>query len=317
MNIPLAFFSGFVRHHAYGLSHQTLAKWIADEGKATAIAIVGGALFLWVPFRLARWSPKRWWLVTSALIFPYFCFVMFIQPVWIAPLFNDFGPMKDKALESRILALASRAGIEGARVFEVDKSVDTDLINAYVTGFLGTKRIVLWDTAMKELGPDEVVSIMGHEIGHYVLHHVAQGILFYGFLTCLAIYLVYATAERLIARFRRRFGFSELSDFASLPLVVLLIGIYSFLLTPVGLAFSRHMEHEADRFGLEITRDNDAFMRTEIAFVKKDLAYPRPGLLMKLLRYSHPTTGERFDFAKSYRPWQSGGRLTYGRYFHK
>jgi Zn-dependent protease with chaperone function len=242
---------------------------------------------------------------------------MFIQPIWIAPLFNDFGPMKDKALEARILQLASRAGIDGAAVFEVNKSVDTDRINAYVTGFMGSKRIVLWDTTMKELGPDEVVSVMGHEMGHYVLNHVAHGILFYGLLTCLAIYLVYLSAGRLIARYRARFGFDELADFASLPLMGLLIGVYSFLLTPIGLAYSRHIEHEADRFGLEITRDNDAFMRTEIAFVKKDLAYPRPGPLMKLLRYSHPPTGERFDFAKSYHPWDSGVPSKYGGYFRE
>ncbi len=315
MDLPLAFLTGFVRDHAFGLSHQAFSKWITDELKELLLGIVVASAVLWVPFRLVMRYPKRWWLVTSALCLPWFCFAMLVTPVWINPLFNDFGPMKDKALEGRILDLASRTGIESARVYEVNKSVDTEKINAYVTGFAGTKRIVLWDTLLKQLGPDEVVSVMGHEMGHFVLQHVAQGIVFYWLLTSLGIYLLYLSAGWTIARFRHRLRIDAVSDFASLPLVAILLGAFTFVLTPAGLVFSRHMEHEADRFGLEITRDTEAFLKTEIAFVKKDFAYPRPGALIKFLRYSHPTTGERFDFAKEYRPWEKGEPLRYESYF--
>ena len=92
--------------------------------------------------------------------------IILVSPIWIAPLFNDFGPMKDKALETEILALAERASIEGSRVFEVDKSVDTKTVSAYVTGFAGTKRIVLWDTIIDRLENDELLFVMGHEMGH-------------------------------------------------------------------------------------------------------------------------------------------------------
>ena len=126
---------------AYGLSNQTFQKWLTDSFKELAVGLVFGGLLLWVPYLLIRLSPRRWWLYTALLSLPVMFFVMLVEPIWVAPLFSHFGPMKDKHLEAQILALAQEAGIEGGRVFEVDKSVDTNAVNAYVTGFLGTKRI--------------------------------------------------------------------------------------------------------------------------------------------------------------------------------
>ena len=123
-------------------------------------------------------SPRRWWLYTSALAVPFIILIVLVQPVWIDPLFNRFGPMQDKALEAEILALADRAGIEGGRVFEVAKSEDTKALNAYVNGFGSTKRIVLWDTIIKALDRRKLLVVMGHEMGHYVLDHLWQLIAF-------------------------------------------------------------------------------------------------------------------------------------------
>ena len=150
-HLPLDYYEGFVRQHAYGLSNQTRGKWWSERSRARSSAcVVVGVLFLWVPYLLLRKSPRRWWLYTAAAAIP-FIVVLLVTPIWIAPLFNKFGPMKDKALETQILALADRAGIEGSRVFEVNKSVDTKTLNAYVAGFRQTKRIVLWDTIIAAL----------------------------------------------------------------------------------------------------------------------------------------------------------------------
>ncbi len=163
--------------------------------------------------------------------------------------------------------------------------------------------------------PDEVISVMGHELGHYALNHVVMGIVFYSLLTCFAIWCTNLAAAWALSRYGARTKVTELSDFASFPLALVLLGVISFVLSPPGLAFSRWMEHEADRFGLEITQNTEAFLKTEIAFVQKDLAYPRPPWIMKFLRSSHPTVGERFDFAKEYRPWEKGEPLVYGHLF--
>src|SRR5439155_4363500 len=145
--------------------------------KRLAVDTTGLAAFLWLPYLLMRNSPRRWWFYTWIATTAATVLVVFITPLWIDPLFNHFGPLKNKALEAEILALAKRAGIEGSRAYEVDKSADTKAVNAYVTGFMGTKGIVLWDTLIAKLDRHELLTVMGHEAGHYVMHHVWQGIL--------------------------------------------------------------------------------------------------------------------------------------------
>jgi Zn-dependent protease with chaperone function len=312
VNLPLTYYVDFVRQHAYGLSTQTPAKWWSDAFKGLAISLVFGAATLWLPYMLLKKSPRRWWLYTGLLAAPFLAFVMLISPVWIDPLFNDFGAMKDKALETRILDLAGRAGIGGSRVYEVNKSVDTQTVNAYVAGFLNTKRIVLWDTILKKLDAKEVLFVMGHEMGHYVLGHVMLIIPLASALILLALFVIHRTAQGLISRFQGRFGFSELADPASLPLILLLFNLTFLVLTPGMLAVTRHNEHEADRFGLEITRDNRDCATAFVKLQRENLGNPRPGLLYKLWRSTHPPLGERIDFCNSYRPWETGGPLRYG-----
>jgi Zn-dependent protease with chaperone function len=313
---PLAWYAGFVRPHAYGLSNQSLGKWLTDSlidlGVSTGLGITLALMaYAWI-----RNSPRRWWLGVTACLAPFLFVVFFVQPLWIAPLYNDFGPMQDPALEAQILGLAERAGIEGSRVFEVAKSVDTHTVNAYVTGFLASKRIVLWDTLLARLDEPEVLFVMGHEMGHYVLNHVVIGILVYTLMTGVGLFAIQLVAPRLIARYRDRFGFERLSDVASLPLLLLLLQLGSLVAMPAALAFSRHMEHEADRFGLELVQDNRAAALAFVNLQQQNLSHPRPGPLFVWWRASHPTLGDRIDFANAYRPWQTGDPLRYADRFH-
>lgn len=315
LDLPLSYYGGFAREHDYGLSNQTFEKWFGDELKGLVLSTIVGSLLLWVPYYLIRKSPTRWWLYTGALAVPLMCFFMLVGPVWIAPLFNKFGPMKDQALEAKILALAARAGIEDGRVFEVEKSEDTKMMNAYVTGFMSTKRIVLWDTIIAKLDERELLVVMGHEMGHYVLGHVVTGMIFSAALLLLALYGTYRTSGFLIARFRGRFRFTELSDIASLPLLLLLVGLFLFLADPLMMAFSRYHEHEADRFGLEITHDNHAAANAFAKLQTEALAIPRPGWFVTIMRASHPPIGERIDFCNTYKPWKNGEAGVYAGRF--
>jgi STE24 endopeptidase len=312
LSLPLDYYADFVRPHAYGLSDQTAAKWWGDQAKGLIIGCVAIALFLWIPYLLLRKSPRRWWLYSGLTAFPLLLLLLFITPIWIDPLFNKFGPMKNKALESQILALADRAGIEGGRVYEVEKSVDTKTVNAYVNGLGGSKRIVLWDTILAKLSPPEVLFVMGHEMGHYVLDHTWQLLLLGTAVALFGAWVIHLTAGELIARYQARFGFTELADVASLPLMALLFSIVSLVLSPAILAFGRHVEHEADRFGLEITRDNHDCATAFVKLQQENLSNPRPGLLYKLWRADHPPLGERIDFCNEYRPWETGQPLRYG-----
>ncbi len=315
IDLPLSYYQGFVRQHAYGLSNQTFGKWAGDEAKGLMVGVVMSVLFLWVPYLLLKKSPRRWWLYTGLLAIPFIVLVALVQPIWIDPLFNKFGPMKNQALEANILRLAERAGIEGSRVFEVAKSEDTKALNAYVNGFGGTKRIVLWDTILAKLDEPELLVVMGHEMGHYVLGHVWKLILFSSALIMAVLYAIHLVVGWLINRYGRRFGFRELADVASLPLILLLFGASSLIVAPVALAVQRSFEHEADRFGLEITRDNHAAATAFVKLQQENLGVPRPGRLYVWWRASHPPLGERIDFSNDYRPWETNAPLVYAGLF--
>lgn len=317
VDLPLAYYAEFVRPHAYDLSNQTLGKWLGDSVKGLAVGAVMALAFGWVPFLLLRKSPRRWWLWTAVLSIPFLVFTTIVSPIWIDPLFNDFGPMKDKGLEADILALAERAGIEGGRVFEVDKSVDTEAVNAYVTGLGGTKRIVLWDTILAKVERDGLLFVMAHEMGHYVLGHVIKTLVIVPLLILAGLWLIHRTAGALFRRYADRFGFSELGDVAALPLLSLLFGLFVFLISPAFLVYSRHLEHEADRFGLELTRDNRAAAEAFVALQRENLGNPRPGWIYETWRASHPTLGDRIDFCNAYRPWESGEPLAYADRFRE
>jgi Zn-dependent protease with chaperone function len=317
VDLPRAYYEEFVRQHAYGLSNQTLAKWWSDTLTSFGVSCIVGALVLWVPYLLLRKSPRRWWLYTGLALVPFIIVGNLIAPIWIAPLFNKFGPMKDKALEAQILAMAERAGIENSRVFEVDKSVDTKTLNAYVAGLFSTKRIVLWDTIIRRMSQPELMFVMGHEMGHYALGHMWYLVGLQTLLIMSSLYAAYRTAGAVLARWGTRFGFTTLADIASLPLILILVNAFSLIVQPLALGFTRHIEHEADRFGLEITQTNHSAGTAFVKLQEDALAVPRPSLFFTLWRESHPPLGERIDFTNEYHPWRGGQPLVYGDHFKR
>jgi Zn-dependent protease with chaperone function len=318
IDLPLSYYEEFVRQHAYNLSNQTFGKWLGDSLKSLMVGIIIGFLFLWLPYLALKKSPKRWWLFVGIGTVPFLFLTLLISPIWIDPLFNDYGPMKDKALETKILALAERAGIEGSKVFEVNKSVDTKTLNAYVTGFLDTKRIVIWDNTIAKMNERELLFVLGHEMGHYLLGHIWKLIFFYSFLILVTLYIADRVAASLIGKFKQRLGFKQLSDIASLPLIILLFNLFGFIIiAPIGNWFSRSIEHQSDQFGLEITKDNHSAATAFVKLQAENLSNPRPGALYKLWRANHPVLGDRIDYANEYKPWGKNEKLEFEKYFKK
>lgn len=317
VSLPLAYFGGFVRSHAYGLSNQSFTRWLSVWAVNLGVSLVLSIPAIWAVYGLISRSPRWWWLAVGLLTIPVGLGTAMLKPVWIDPLTNDYGPMPDAELEAKILALANRAGVDGSRVYEVDKSRDTKAVNAYVTGFLGTKRIVLWDTLTAKLDDDQVLAVMAHEIGHYVLGHVVKGLLVSSSLTILGLFLVHRLALRALRGFGGRIGVDRLSDVASLPMILLLGRLVALGLFPVGYAYSRHIEHQADRFAIELTRDNRAAATAFVTLQRENLSHPRPGWLDVAMRSTHPSLGARIDFCNSYRPWEEGLPLRYGHLFRE
>ena len=314
VSLPLSCYSGLVLPHSYDLSNQTFAKWFGNSLKNMAVLVTAVLAAGWIPFVLIKRSPRRWWLYTSLLTLPLLCGLLLIVPVLIAPLFNQYQPLQDKKLEAKILALTARAGIENGRVYQVNASVDTKAVSARVLGFMGTERIVIWDTMLRTFNEDEVLFVVGHEMGHYVLGHIVKSIPLAFVLILFSFYAIHLLADRIIGRFKERFGFGVLSDYAALPLVILLLQIFVIAGMPVPMAFLRYEEHEADRFAVELTRDNRAGITSAVKLQQYDLGIPRHGLLRHLWLDTHPSGGERIDFFNSYRPWESGQPSRYEEY---
>jgi STE24 endopeptidase len=165
------------------------------------------------------------------------------------------------------------------------------------------------------LNPDQVVFVVAHEMGHFVLRHVLTLIVVATILATASFYVIHRVAGRLIDRYAGKFGFDRLSDPASLPLLILLGTAVSLVATPLVLAFNRFQEREADRFALELTRDNRAAATSFVRLQEKNLIVPRPGWLYLMWRGSHPPLAERVDLANRYRPWETGDSLRYGKLF--
>ena len=296
LDLPWAYWVGYARSHAYGLSVQTPSKWARDLVTSFAIELFLGMVAAWVFFFLLRRLPRFWWAALAALTVPVSAALIYLAPLVIDPLFNDFHPLQNVELQRRVLDLTERAGLDGSRIFEVAKSVDTTAVNAYVTGFAGSHRVVLWDTLLAKLDEREILAVVAHEAGHYVLGHVALGILLSGLGALAILFLVDRWVRRLLPDATARIAP------ASLPTWVLAISLVSLLGQPVGLAISRHFEHQADRFALDLTRDNDAVAGALTELQLNNLSYPRPERWVVWLRASHPPLAERIEFANQYVP---------------
>ena len=313
--LPLAFYGGFIHLHHYDLSNQSFARWLSNSAKSAGIILLIGLAVGWIPFFIIRKSPRRWWLYLGLLTPLYLCFTLWIQPVLINPLFNRFTPLSNKQLEVKILAEAARAGIQGGRVYQVNTSVDSKVENAYVTGLMGTERIVFYDTLLQNMNEDELLFVMGHEMGHYVLWHKARRIAFKSILILVSLYVACLLAGPVIGRFKNIWGFAAPSDFAALPLGMLAFWLFCMVDQPIYMAFSRHLEHEADRFGLELTHKNHAAATCFVKLMQDGLGVPRPGAFFTIWFDSHPCIAERIEFCNTYRPWETGQSSKYEKYF--
>jgi Zn-dependent protease with chaperone function len=308
LQLPPLWYRGFYLEHRFQLSNQTFGEWFGEQFKDLGVGIFffGVLGLVNLAYLALEKSPRRWWLWLTAGVLPLMVIGTLIAPVVIDPLYNKFTPLRDKDLERKIVALAERADIPGRRVFQVDRSRQTRKLNAYVSGFGASQRIVLWDTTLQQMSEDEILFVMGHEMGHYKLAHIWKGILLTWLLIGVLLFASWFLVIAAIRRFGPRWRVSEVHDVASLPLFVACISLLSMVAEPPSNAIGRMIEHEADVFALEVTRLNDAGARAFIKLGALNRANPEPPLLLELFQYTHPPLIERIRFSISYRPWEEG-----------
>ncbi len=296
---PMAYYSGFVLPHRYGLSNQSFKDWVIDGIKAMLIGAPIGLVVLEVVYAFLRAFPQAWWLWVAGFLLVFDVLLANLAPVLIMPIFNKFVPLGDKHadLAARLLKLAERAHTKVRGVFKFDMSKRTKAANAALTGIGNTRRIVLGDTLINEFTPDEIETVLAHELGHHVNRDIPLRIVFGTISTMISLYLA-SLALNWAVEF---FGFAAPADPAAFPALMLILTLYGLVTMPIGNAFSRWRERLADRYSLQATNQPEAFASAMTRLANQNLAEVDPEKWVVFLFYSHPPLEERIAMAQNSR----------------
>jgi STE24 endopeptidase len=295
IQFPLLVYEGYIREHKYGLATQTFGPWMKDQLVGLGVGLVLGAIGVVILYWVVRRVGKSWWVWGAGVSVVLLIFTSLIAPVYIAPLFNDFKKLENPKIKDPILSLARANGIPATEVYEVDASRQSTRVSAYVSGFLGSERIVLNDNLLNRCTPEEIQSVMGHEMGHYVLHHIYKDVLFFALLFVTGFAFLNWGMHWALARWGERWGVREITDVAALPLAVLLFSIFFLVLTPVTNTWTRTQEYEADIFGLNAARQPDGEALVDLKLGDYRKLDPSP--LEEMIFFDHPSGRTRITAA--------------------
>jgi STE24 endopeptidase len=296
-------------------SIQSWPSWFWDWTKGELIALVCAIPLAWLLYAVIRRTPRRWWLYFWLATLPIIVTVMYLEPMIIEPLFYRFEPLaaKHPALVDQLEKLVARAGlaIPPDRMFEMKASEKLNSLNAYVSGFGGSKRVVVWDTTLEKLTTPETLFVFGHEMGHYVLGHIRNSLFWLALLLLALLFLGSHLVRWILGRQGVKWRIRHTSDWASLPLLLLIFAIFSFFTEPVVNGYSRWQEHQADVYGLTVTHglvpDSGTVAAHSFQVMGEiGLDEPNPNRFIVFWLYSHPSIADRLAFAQSYSPWLNG-----------
>ncbi len=298
IDLPLGYYSSYILPHRYGLSTQTFKGWIIDQVKGVLVGGVLGLLVIEIVYYVLRISPNLWWLWAGLILLFFNVILANLAPVLLMPLFYKFVPLEEEHadLVARLLNLTERAGTRVRGVYKFDMSRRTKAANAAITGLGNTRRIILGDTLIEEFTPDEIETVLAHELGHQVHRDIPIGILVESVITLGGLYLASLGLEWGVTTL----GYAGSSDIAAMPLFVLVMGAYGLLVMPLGNAFSRWRETRADEYALKMTGKGEAYASALTRLANQNLAEADPEPWVESLLYSHPALGKRIAMAENY-----------------
>lgn len=319
LSLPLSLY-GQTLALRYQQSVQGWGSWFRDWALGELIGCILTGFLLWILYGVMRRSAQRWWFYFWLASIPMVIFLMFVAPVVIDPLFNKFQPLEatQPALVAQIERVVQRGGlaIPRNRMFEMNASEKVNTLNAYVTGIGASKRVVVWDTTMRKMNTGQILFVFGHEMGHYVLGHnyVLIGV------SCVVIlvflFLGFHLMHWALAKWGGTWQIRGVDDWASLPVLMLLLTVLSFLSEPVMNSIGRKIEHDADVYGLEVIHGivPDSPQAAAQAFQilgEVSLSNPNPSPFIQFWLYDHPSVSERVQFAAEYDPWKNAQPTQY------
>jgi STE24 endopeptidase len=295
LGAPLGMYEGYFRERQYGLATQTLGPWLGDQLIVLLVNVVLGGVVCMALFGIVRRLPRTWWIWGAGVSIVFLVFFIMIAPVFIFPLLNKYTVLDDPKITKPILSLARANGIPAEKVYQVDASRQSTRMSANVSGYGQTMRITLNDNLLRRGSPEEIQSIMGHEMGHYVLHHIAKDILYFSVVVVIFFALLRWSFERALARWGERWKIRGIGDTAVLPLVFLVGTILGFVYTPLFNTHIRTNEHEADMYGLNASRQPDGFAQGAIHL--GEYRKMSPGPLEEWIFFDHPSGRNRIHDA--------------------
>ena len=291
LTFPLTVYEGFFREWKYGLATQTFGAWMGDQVKGLLIAIILGGIVAVVLLQIGRWLPNTWHIWGAIVTTLFMIAAIMIAPVYLLPLFNKVTKLDDPRVTQPILSMARANGIPAHDVFEVDASRQTTRMSANVSGFGKTMRITLNDNLLRRGSPAEIQSVMGHEMGHYVLHHIYKDVLFFFVVTVAFFALLRWGLQYSLVRWGAKWGVQGVTDPAVIPLVFLIATMFFFMLTPISNTQTRTEEAEADVFGLNASRQPDGFAQAAIHL--GEYRKMNPGPVEEWIFFDHPSGRNR------------------------
>ncbi len=299
LEFPLTWYTGFFREHQYELANQTFGPWFGEQLIGLALGLVITSLLLMALYTVFRRAPRTWWLWGAGVTLVFMVIGMLLAPVYIAPLFNTYTPVDRPEVRDPILAMARANGVPVDNVYVFDASRQSTRISANVSGILNTMRVSLNDNLLNRTSVPEIKAVMGHELGHYVLNHAYEGLMFFTLVVLGAFGFLRFAYERALARWGAGWGVRGIADPAGLPLLILLGSLYALLLTPVGNTYIRVNEAEADMFGLNAARQPDGFATTALKL--SEYRKLDPGPLEEFLFFDHPSGRARIHMAMQWK----------------
>jgi STE24 endopeptidase len=291
LGFPLAVYEGYFRERQYGLATQTFGPWMMDQFKGLLVGVVMGGIITVLLFGIVRRLPRTWQIWGAIVTFVFMVFAVVISPVFIFPIFNKITRLDDPKVTQPILSMARANGISVNDVYQIDASRQTTRMSANVSGFGKTMRITLNDNLLRRGSPEEIQSVMGHEMGHYVLHHIQKDLLFFLVVIVVFFTLLRWTLDWSLKRWGEKWQIRGIGDTAVVPLVLLFVSIFGFVLTPFFNTHIRTNEHEADMYGLNASRQPDGFAQAAIHL--GEYRKMSPGPFEEWFFYDHPSGRNR------------------------
>lgn len=295
VTLPLSFYSGYIIEHRYGLSNQTVGRWVGERTKALLVAAPLMAIISVVLYFCLKNYGMLWWLPVAVVVTLVSVVLARIVPTLIIPLFYRFTPVKDGSLKERVTALCKSAQVRFEGIFSFDMSKNTKKANAVFTGIGKAKRIILGDTLLHSFTEDEIVTVFAHELGHYVHKHLLIGMVVGVVSTFAGLFAAahaYAFSVSLL-------HFNGLTDIAALPLLGVWLSLFGLISSPLGNMLSRKHEREADRYAVQTTGTKAAFISALRKLAETNLADPEPHPLVEFFFYSHPSIARRVAMVDS------------------